>query len=395
MANFSNHNVSVNDLLGVIPEGLISHLSNSTTVDHYAKVLHGKKMFYLLLYGILENDRLSQRTLEDTFNDPIFKALFGLNMDEKVRHSSISDRLATIQPYYFRQIYDCVYNQFATCYSGAEIEKYNLIRVDSSMVSDTSGRMACGLDNKRGKLAVKYTTAFDGFLPCEMSLFTEQSYCNENNALPEVVLKHVKQQTDHRNIYLLDRGLQSAPSMSAFSDEAVRFVVRAKEGRKHTKVDSIPFADTDLGSLELVSQDKIHLHNSRSADYPEVFRLIVARSKSDNQGEYWFITNDFALTAKEITDAYRKRWDIEVFFRFIKQELNASHLISLNKNGIEVVLYMTMIVGMLVLIYKRANDIGYKTAKRRFAMEIRDLAIALIVIECGGDPNIFFKTKKE
>lgn len=85
-------------------------------------------------------------------------------------------------------------------------------------------------------------------------------------------------------------------------------------------------------------------------------RLIVARSKTDPAMEYWFITNDFELTAKEITDAYRKRWDIEVFFRFTKQELNASHLISLNKNGIEVMLYMTLIVAMLVLIYKKSQQ---------------------------------------
>lgn len=127
----------------------------------------------------------------------------------------------------------------------------------------------------------------------------------------------------------------------------------------------------------------------------EPFRILVAQSKSEEKDEYWFVTNDFELTPKEITDACRKRWDIEVFFRFIKQELNASHLISLNKNGIEVMLYMTLIAAMLVLIYKHANNIGYKTAKRRFAMEIRDLAIAIIVVQCGGDPNLFFKTKKE
>ena len=48
------------------------------------KVLHGRKMFYLLLYGILENDRLSQRTLEDIFNDSVFKILFGLETDESL-----------------------------------------------------------------------------------------------------------------------------------------------------------------------------------------------------------------------------------------------------------------------------------------------------------------------
>jgi IS4 transposase len=42
-------------------------------------------------------------------------------------------------------------------------------------------------------------------------------------------------------------------------------------------------------------------------------------------------------SAKEIAQAYRRRWDIEVFFRFLKQELNVSHLVSLNTNAIQVV----------------------------------------------------------
>ncbi|OEK09028.1 hypothetical protein A8C32_14145 [Flavivirga aquatica] len=58
------------------------------------------------------------------------------------------------------------------------------------------------------------------------------------------------------------------------------------------------------------------------------------------------------MPTKEIAQAYRKRWYIEVFFRFIKQELNVSHLVSLNKNGIEVTLCMTLI-GVTILIYKK------------------------------------------
>mgnify|MGYP000062442983 FL=1 len=154
MASFKDHRVRVNDLLGFIPESLLSHLSATTTVDYYTKVLHGRKMFYLLLYGILENDRLSQRTLEDIFNDSVFKILFGLETDEKVCRSSLSERLSKLPADYFRQIYDCVYDQFSEYYSSSEMEQYNLIRVDSSIVSDTSGRMVEGIDNKRGKLAV-------------------------------------------------------------------------------------------------------------------------------------------------------------------------------------------------------------------------------------------------
>jgi IS4 transposase len=125
-------------------------------------------------------------------------------------------------------------------------------------------------------------------------------------------------------------------------------------------------------------------------NYP--FRLIIAESKSEEGKQYWFLTNDFNCSAKEIAQAYRRRWDIEVFFRFLKQELNVSHLVSLNKNGIQVILYMTLIAAMMILIYKKANNIGNKTAKRSFATEVRDLAIAMIVVQCGGDPKLFFKT---
>ena len=113
MSVFKDHKVGVNDILQVIPESLLANLSATTNVDHYSKVLHGQKMFYLLMYGVLENERLSQRSLEDTFNDPFFKQLFNLNEEETVRRSSISERLSKINPDYFKQIYDCIYDQFS------------------------------------------------------------------------------------------------------------------------------------------------------------------------------------------------------------------------------------------------------------------------------------------
>lgn len=172
MAIFKDHNITVKHLLGFIPEALIANLSLTTKIDHYAKVLHGNKMFYLLLYGILDNDKLSQRTLEDTFNDSIFKMLFNLDEDETVRRSSISERLSKIDPDYFKQIYECIYEQFAGAYTLTERKKYNLIRVDSTVVSETVGKLMEGIDNKSGKKAVKYSIAFDGVLPCHFNVFT-------------------------------------------------------------------------------------------------------------------------------------------------------------------------------------------------------------------------------
>lgn len=404
MATFKDHKVTVNQLLDVIPEGLLSHLAENTKVDYCTKVLHGRKMFYLLMYGILENDRLSQRTLEDTFNDSIFKTLFQLDDRESIRRSSISERLSRINADYFRQIYECIYDQFRKCYSDAQRQNYNLIRVDSSMVSEASARLLSDIDNKSGKKAVKYSIAFDGLLPCNSILFTDSKYGSEDIALPEVIRSHVKQESGHQNIYIIDRGLQSTRNMREFSNENIRFIARTKENRKHVELESLMTDDVDLGELILLKDSKVYLYTGVPVNNKQgnvhyrqklvqmPFRLIVGQSKTEPKQQYWFITNDFKMTACEVADAYRRRWDIEVFFRFIKQELNLSHLVSLNKNGMQVILYMTLIVAMLVLIYKKANNIGYKTAKRRFAMEIRNLAIAMIVVQCGGNPALFFKT---
>lgn len=399
------HKIGVNQLLEFIPEALLANLSANTNVDHYSKVLHGKKMFYLLLYGIVENERLSQRSLEDTFNDPIFKLLFNLDEEESVVRSSISERLSKINTDYFKQIYECIYEQFSSLYSGTDQQKYSLIRVDSTIVSDTAGKLQEGIKhNQSGKKSVKYTVAFDGILPCNTGVFTSKSYSNEDIALPEVVKSCVKQESGHRNIYVLDRGLQSTRTMKDFDQDQITFICRAKENRKYIELESFIRKDQELnlGQAVLVKDSKVQFYTGvpiknkkgnihyREELVETPFRLIVIKDKDNTEKQIWFITNDFELPAKEIAQAYRRRWDIEVFFRFIKQELNVSHLISLNKNGIEVVLYMTLIVAMLILIYKKANNLGYKTAKRRFKMEIRDLVISIIVLKCGGNPDVFF-----
>ncbi|MDO5989798.1 IS4 family transposase [Flavivirga amylovorans] len=405
MSVFKDHKISVNELLQIIPESLLSQLSINTKVDYYAKVLHGKKMFYLLLYGILENEKLSQRSLEDTFNDPIFKTLFNLDNSETVRRSSISERLSKIDVGYFKEIFDCIYEQFSNQYSTIEQTKYNLIRVDSTIVSELAGKLKAGINQNNGKKFIKYSMLFDGLLPSGIEVFDSQTYTSEENALPKTILNHVKKQKDHTNIYVIDRGLQSSRTMKKFDDQKISFIVRARENRKYQQVQSLieEHQQKDLGELVLIKDAIVKFYTGvpiknskgnthyREEKVENPLRLVIAKSKSSPEKEFWIITNAMDLSAKEITDYYRKRWDIEVFFRFIKQELNVKHFLSLNKNGIQVMIYMSLITAMLILLYKKTNNLGYKTAKRRLKMEIRNLAIAIIITHTGGDPNMIFK----
>lgn len=400
MNTFKDHKITVGQILQFIPEALLTKLS-TTGVDRYTKVLHGKKMFYLLMYSIIENDRLSQRSLEDTFNGSIFKTLFDLDETERVRRSSISDRFSVIDPNYFKEIFEHIYEQFSSIYSKKESEGYNIIRVDSTIVSETAGKLTEGLDYKTGKKHIKYTTLFDGILPCGVETFNTSKYSSEDLALPEAILKHVKKDNNHNNIYVIDRGLQSTQTMKKFNSKQIPFVIRAKNNRKINEIESL-IKSTDSKENDnyfLIKDSRVNLytgkkiHSKTDKTYyreelvKEDFRLIVVKTKGLESKEFWFLTNDFDLSFEQVADYYKSRWDIEVFFRFLKQELNTAHLVSLNKNGTQVMIYMTLITAMLLLIYKKANNLGYKTAKRRFNMELRNLAIAVLVALTGGDPN--------
>ena len=122
-------------------------------------------------------------------------------------------------------------------------------------------------------------------------------------------------------------------------------------------------------------------------DHP--FRLI--KTINENDDPLWFLTNEFSIPIEEIIKIYKRRWDIEVFFRFIKQELNFKHFMSTSINGIKIVLYMTLILAMLILIYKKINGLGYKSAKRKFYYELDDLILEMVVKLSHYDPNLVFR----
>jgi transposase len=222
-------------------------------------------MFYLILFCIFDNEKLSQRTLEDTFNSSGFKALFGLGEDEKVRRSSISERLSKIDSNYFKEIYEQLYGRFSELYSKTEIEKYNLISVDSTIVADTCSKLKEGIDQKSGKKLVKFSFSFDGNLPSGVEIFTGQKYSSEETALPEAILKHVKREEHHGSIYLTDRGLQSAGVMKDFDEKSVKFIIRSKENRKFEEAES--FLDEKKSQkwddYEVVKDSKVKLYTRK------------------------------------------------------------------------------------------------------------------------------------
>lgn len=387
--------ISVAELLSLLPDVELNKIAKRTKVNYYVKVLDGKSIFYLILYALIECQRNSLRTMEDIFNSPQFKFLFNLDSSQTVRHSSISERLSVINIEFFQQAYELTYKYFSQYFTQSQREEKKLIRVDSSMVAEASNKLLEGMNigrKKDGKKQIKYTVAFDGQFPCMSQLFTKRECLNEARTIPQVVFDYA--QKDESAIFTFDRGVNKREIYRKLSNQGTGFITRLNPGAKFKLVKELEEGNNrQVGSLELIKDIEVQLTKNRK-EYrkfsSETFRLIITRHPEDG-AEYWFLTNLFDIEVEEALENYRKRWDIEVFFRFLKQELNFSHITSTNPNGIAVMMYMTMITAMLVLIYKKLNNVGYKTAVRRISLELNELIIKMIVKHCGGDPSLVFR----
>jgi hypothetical protein len=78
-------------------------------------------------------------------------------------------------------------------------------------------------------------------------------------------------------------------------------------------------------------------------------------------------------TFEEFAQVYARRWEIEVFFKFVKQHLNVSHLTSRSENGIRVMLYMSLIASLVLLWYKQQSKIdrGWRSVKSWLAFDLQ------------------------
>lgn len=405
--------VSAPSVLRMIPDEMLAKLARDTKVDYCAKVLKGERLFYLLVYAFLCADRLSQRKLEAVFGSQQFKSLFNFSVDMKVTRSSISTRLSTISLDFFEQAYELLYGRLSSLYTEKEIRDMYLVRIDSSMVAETCNKLKAGFTvgrkagGKDDRKQIKYTMAYDGFAAKLAEVLSEPTYLSEDKAMPKVLEGLIKKDRNHQNLYVFDRGLTALDNYKKVSQADALFVGRINTNRRMKVVRSLMKEDTDrdLGKMELTDDVIVHLYNKQEED-PQEFRVVKARFKEPTdtarkssggsnrkktEQDVYFITNvtnapgKLQLTPQEIAETYRRRWDIEVFYRFLKQELSFSHFLSTSDNGIKVILYMTLITAMLIMIYKRQNGIGYSDAKFCFKLQLEDWIIDLnVAIKTSG-----------
>jgi Domain of unknown function (DUF4372)/Transposase DDE domain len=149
--------------------------------------------------------------------------------------------------------------------------------------------------------------------------------------------------------YVMDRGYLDFARLFALHQTGAFFVTRAKHGMDARRVYSMP-VDRITG---IICDQRIMLNGFYIAqDYPEQLRRI--RFKDPASGKTLvFLTNNTALPALTIAALYKSRWQVELFFKWIKQHLRIKRFIGNSENAVKTQIWCAVSTYVLIAIVKK------------------------------------------
>ncbi|WP_347888923.1 IS4 family transposase [Nitrosomonas europaea] len=149
--------------------------------------------------------------------------------------------------------------------------------------------------------------------------------------------------------YVTDRGYLDFSRLFALHQAGAFFVTRAKRGMDARRVCSMP-VDRSTG---IICDQRISLNGYYiSKDYPEQLRRI--RFKNPESGKTLvFLTNNTVLPALTIAALYKSRWQVELFFKWIKQHLRIKRFIGNSENAVKTQIWCAVSTYVLIAIVKK------------------------------------------
>jgi transposase len=151
------------------------------------------------------------------------------------------------------------------------------------------------------------------------------------------------------SFYIMDRGYLDFARLHALHQDLAFFVTRAKSNIQCRRLYSRPIDKT----TGLRCDQTILLTGVQSIrDYPEQIRLIRFFD-SETNNRFRFLTNNFCLDALTITQLYKSRWKIELFFKWIKQHLRIKAFFGTSENAVKTQIWIAISVYVLVAIIKK------------------------------------------
>jgi transposase len=194
---------------------------------------------------------------------------------------------------------------------------------------------------RKNKGAIKLHTLLDlrGSIPSFIEI--TDGKIHEVNILDSLI-------AEPGSFYIMDRAYVDFKRLYALHQDGAFFVIRTKGNLQYRRV----YSRTIDKSTGLRCDQTVMLTVYKSAtDYPEKLRLIRFVDSENNR--YIFVTNNFLLSPETITELYKSRWKIELFFRWIKQHLRIKAFFGTSENAVKAQVWIAISIYVLVAIIKK------------------------------------------
>jgi hypothetical protein len=224
--------------------------------------------------------------------------------------------------------------------------KNRLLSMDSSVVT-LALKMFPWATWSRQKGAVKLHLTLDhaGYLP-EAMVITTGNYSELTVAQ--------RQRYARGTILVMDRGFVHFRWFAQLNTSGVFFVTRMKD-RVSYEVTEARATVEDKG---IVSDQQIRLTSKQSRKrYPDKLRLVTIKTDKGEQLE--FLTNHMSLAASTIAEIYKDRWQIETFFKLLKQNLRIKTFIGTSVNAVWIQIWTALIAMLLIKFFQLKARFGW------------------------------------
>ncbi|MFQ5539970.1 MAG: IS4 family transposase, partial [Candidatus Binatia bacterium] len=223
---------------------------------------------------------------------------------------------------------------------GAELEQAAYV-FDSTTIDLCLSLFPWALFRKR-KGAIKLHTLLDlrGCIPCFIRITDAKTH--DATILDELL-------PEPGAFYIMDRGYIDFRRLYAFTQSLAFFVIRAKRNLHYSRR-SYRQVDKSIG---LRSDQTIILKGPKtSQQYPDPLRRI-SYLDAETGKQLVFLTNNFALPALTVAQLYKCRWQVELFFKWIKQHLRIKTFFGTSENAVKTQLWIAISIYVLVAIIKK------------------------------------------
>jgi hypothetical protein len=338
-----HHNTVFHGLLKQISRARFDRLVDQFKTDHRVRRLSSWTHFVTLLYGQLAQVQ-SLRGLECVIASHGAR-LYHLGV-EPVRRSTLCDANAHRAP----ELFEALFASLLPVATPAVIEAGIFLRLIDATVIQLNGNAPWACYRDQGS-AIKAHVVYDP----EAAVPT---YFTITPALTNDVVEARKLLIEPGAIYVFDGGYYSFAWWLKLNEAQCRFVTRLKKNSPVTVIETrVPDGD-NIVSDRVGSLSK-RLSHSRRNLYDKPVREIVITI--DNGKELRLVTNDLTSPATEIAQLYKTRWQIELFFKWVKQNLRIKAFYGTSLNAVRIQIAIAMIAYLMIRAANGKTTYGMQT----------------------------------